>query len=221
MTTLWHENRVCLIPALKVCKSWTSVGSMCFCVSQLCKMYNIFSSLFLYVYTVCVCPSRTPRPPVWPSAASSPLMPGGGVSSRCGGRGAKSSLSPWGFSPLSPFAQRQGHWVEPHTVNICVHVFPRSPLLHLTLVHLPAVPVQLSPLWLTFPTSTFRYTFILPAVSLYFPLFPPQLQLIFDILSWMRLSHEDLLFWIRGWILFCGLFASLLCVFLALCPDLK
>lgn len=70
----------------------------------------------MHVQHVCVGLSHPPLPPVWPSTASLPLMLGGGVSSRCGSRGAKSSVSPCGFSP---WAARTGRAAgESHTADI-------------------------------------------------------------------------------------------------------
>lgn len=125
------------------------VTSVCVCV-HLCLCFTSCLCKYIY-YTRMSRSSHTALPPVWPSAASHPLMPGGGVSSRCGGGGAKSSVSPRRFSPWAPRAGRE----EPHSRHMCVSSC-------LSLLILPSIVAWFS--IFSNSTSSF-YSFISPATS--------------------------------------------------------
>lgn len=96
----WRENMFCHTVYVNVCKV---------CGSRL--------SPIVFSHHLCSC-----------NTASSPLMQASGVSARCDGRRAKSSVSPWGFSPLSP-SHQQGCWEQTYSQHMC------SPPTSLSLFH--------------------------------------------------------------------------------------
>lgn len=154
-------------------------------------------------------------------------MQGGGVSSRCGGRGAKSSVSPRGFSPWASCTG--GAAGKSHTADICVCV----------LFCLPHLMLSSICVWLSYDFSVSLSSAtpssyqLLPSSFYSVLLLPWHLSSLNPNCSWFSASSVGYsfhinIYWIKrikplGFSPVVNLlhFTVSLSVFHSLCPDLK